>query len=1316
MKRIRKSISFVLALLMLLSLMPAAAYASGSGECGENIQWTLDDSGVLTVSGSGRMPDYEEGASPFYGLGESIRSIVISEGITYIGDNTFRFSQGEYLRYYSVQALSLPSTLEDIGDYAFYYALHLGNDPLLIPDGVKTVGDYAFYGCAYQYVILGKSVETFGDYAFSRIRLSNATNILTIPLGIKNIGEGCFDKWTVGFYDVKFTGTREQWQAISIGSKNEVLTDSIVTCTDGKYTAVLQSGTIGDSISWELRSGYVLYVSGSGAIPAYAQGESPFSTLGVRANNVIISEGITSVGSYAFYNAIGPDNTNSLELLVLPDSLKTIEDHAFYQCKFMSYDLGDGVETIGDYAFMHTLGDDDSGIIVFPASLKSVGESVFTTKAFSEVKYGGTAEQWQQISFGSDNEVFLDKTVQCSDGKYVHDIASGSCGESLTWTVNSDRLLKISGTGDMYSSEDAQFTYYGQILNIVIEEGVTSIDTFMRCPEYCRSITIPASVTKIAAGVFSSVPDSVYFSGTASQWAQVDIGENNTIKGMTIRCSDKKFVPIVDSGKCGENLSWYLDGNGLLVITGTGEMYDYGEFPYNTQYQQSPWSSYRYNSSISELRIEAGVTSVGAYAFYYCSNIKNAVLPDGLESIGENAFYVKNFYSYLININIPSSVTSVGKNFLYADYNCTLSYGGTKENWDTLISKAENNFVNTVTVHCSDGDLVKQLITDSPCGEGFTVSLDTNHVLTIKGSGYLTAIPKIDYPVDEIHFPAGLTGLATGVLSGLKPYSDSSAVKGYFEGTKEQWKLIDEEAMSDETLMFMTVTCSDGVYARTMELPLDGNISMSICMDGHVSITGDGELTVEMLENFGDEYPLAGLFSELYMINGNASGVLNFGKGITGFGDRVFFLFPSWVSLEYEGTVAEWKALPLGEGNASLVGHTVHCADGDYTYTCEDFSLPISYTIEDGVLTVSGNVEIPDMLFIYNSEIRKAVIGSGITGIGMAAFGLCENLEEITLPESLTKIGSSAFYGTALKNVYYIGSEENFGKIDIQEYNDPLNAAEMHFRQPEQAIESEEDEEAPASGVVVPIDANLPYGTKLVIEDVPQKVSELVKEAVITELGDEYTYKAIEISLENSEGNTVSPDEDGKLEVDKLDHSPAEAVREKEVAATCQTAGSYEAVVYCSVCKTEISRTPMTTSLAAHTFAEGKCINCPATEPYISVNSHRDISVGESAVFTATVKYAPEGARVKWIVGENCSAAVSGDTCTVTGLNAAEIKITVKLVDINGEEITEGSTTASTVLRVTEESEGEGDFFTVIIKLLRQIIVLIQELFRNKLI
>ena len=86
----------------------------------------------------------------------------------------------------------------------------------------------------------------------------------------------------------------------------------------------------------------------------------------------------------------------------------------------------------------------------------------------------------------------------------------------------------------------------------------------------------------------------------------------------------------VYSGACGDNLTWELSEDGVLTISGIGKMEDYTENSY-------PWCAYK--TSIKEVTIEDGVTSIGAYAFKNCAILTEITIPNSVISIGICTFF-----------------------------------------------------------------------------------------------------------------------------------------------------------------------------------------------------------------------------------------------------------------------------------------------------------------------------------------------------------------------------------------------------------------------------------------------------------------------------------------------------------------------------------------------------------------------------------------------------------------------------------------------------------------------------------------------------
>ena len=234
----KRFVSLLLAISMIFSLMPVSAVTAfaesenggevttvDSGYCGadnggENLKWTLDNNGVLTISGSGAMKDYtwdENVRLDWYVRKKDIRSVVLDNRITHIGNYAFdKCTNIESVRYtdYTGNAgvalpksvttigvhafsdtgvtgtLKLPEHLTEIDSSAFYHCRKL-NGELKLPDTVKEIGGFAFNSCGFTGKLeLPASLENIGNDAFESC--SGLTGKLTFPSKMNEIKSSIF--------------------------------------------------------------------------------------------------------------------------------------------------------------------------------------------------------------------------------------------------------------------------------------------------------------------------------------------------------------------------------------------------------------------------------------------------------------------------------------------------------------------------------------------------------------------------------------------------------------------------------------------------------------------------------------------------------------------------------------------------------------------------------------------------------------------------------------------------------------------------------------------------------------------------------------------------------------------------------------------------------------------------------------------------------------------------------------------------------------------------------------------------------------------
>ena len=212
MKKTSKFLSVFLAILMVISIIPITASATTySGTCGYNLVWELDESvGTLTISGTGAMEDFtyndEESSSsaPWFDYKKSIKEIVITDGITTIGDYAFYYCK-------NLEKVSIPESVVSIGGVAFGMCDKL--KAINIPDTVTTIKGGTFMCSGLTEVIFPKNLTTITAASFrncpylSKVTIPDTITAIethafayctslqsiTIPKSITSLGESAFE-------------------------------------------------------------------------------------------------------------------------------------------------------------------------------------------------------------------------------------------------------------------------------------------------------------------------------------------------------------------------------------------------------------------------------------------------------------------------------------------------------------------------------------------------------------------------------------------------------------------------------------------------------------------------------------------------------------------------------------------------------------------------------------------------------------------------------------------------------------------------------------------------------------------------------------------------------------------------------------------------------------------------------------------------------------------------------------------------------------------------------------------------------------------
>ena len=222
-----------------------------NGSCGTNLIWRLDDAGILTISGTGAMYNYSfDNKTPWYDKRDSIKSVIIEDGIKVIGERAFQDCK-------SLISVQLPCSLNKIGADAFSGCARL--EEITIPNGVTFIGNNAFNSCgSLKTISIPTSVETIEYFAFAFCYKLESVEILG---SLDEIAGGTFQS-CYRLREVKIHGTvttisdgdggHGAFQMCKkLANVNQILKDSIKKI--GKYSfrwcENLQSVTIPSSVT-----------------------------------------------------------------------------------------------------------------------------------------------------------------------------------------------------------------------------------------------------------------------------------------------------------------------------------------------------------------------------------------------------------------------------------------------------------------------------------------------------------------------------------------------------------------------------------------------------------------------------------------------------------------------------------------------------------------------------------------------------------------------------------------------------------------------------------------------------------------------------------------------------------------------------------------------------------------------------------------------------------------------------------------------------------------------------------------------------------
>ncbi len=955
----KKLLLLCLVLVMALGMfsLPVAADTVASGSCGagldDSVFWELDDSGTMTISGTGNM-----GSSQWSSYNAQITTVIIESGVTSVGNNNFQSCS-------NLTSVSLPSTLESIGNNAFYNCQKL--EKIIIPGSVKTIGQQAFRNCTGAKVLeINSGLETIGNNAF--YGCSSIATPLVIPATITSMGQGAFRNCT----------------AIPSLTVSEGIT------------------TIGNQCFYYLRGMKEL------SLP------STLTTIGNNAFNncdsleeLILPSSLTSIDSYAFTNCTKlkkvemPDSVTTLGIQVftgcsaltdikLSAELTAIPNQAFQNCTGLtSAPIPEKVESIGDNAFYGCTGLTS---LSFPDSVKSLGASSFAnctnlttvtlgkgiTTLAGNTFNGCTAISDFSIDPGNEKLFVKDGFIFNRDDETVFLAPVPGAGLSGEVTIP-DGVTSIPA--DAFNGNTA-------ITKVIIPDSVTSIgnNAFRSCSAL-EEVVVSKNAESIPNYCFymCSKLTSVELKGGIKSIGQYAFYSCGALASLELPATVESIGNLA-FGSCGSLTK--LDLPSALTTVGSNafsgcavEELVFGENATNLA------SGFCQNAGLlKKVELHADLTTLQSNAFQNCPMLTEVTIPESVTSIGQNAF---RQCSSLTSIDIPDNVSSIGS---WCFYDCTSlsdvkigksvpadqafgSYTGVWTNAPiaTITVSAENTTMESIDNIVYDKDHTKILFA-APRVAGKVVIAEG--VTSLEGSTF-----KDNDTMTELILPESLTTINSSALnncSGLTSLTLPESVtdfSGYaFRNCGNLKEIIveNDDYMNKNGLIYS----ADGKVLKLCPPGYEGNVAISASVEEIADAAFfyctkvSGVTLPKKLKTIGEDgFCGASAITKMTVPNS----VKNLGP----------------YAFQYCSSLTELK-LPAG---LSAIPNSM--CDG-----CT--SLPVI----DIPATVTS---IGQRAFRNCSEIRELDLPANLETIGNYAFSGCTNLQQVEIPEGVTTLPNYCF-------------------------------------------------------------------------------------------------------------------------------------------------------------------------------------------------------------------------------------------------------------------------------------------------------------------
>jgi hypothetical protein len=357
-------------------------------------------------------------------------------------------------------------------------------------------------------------------------------------------------------------------------------------------SAATYSGTCGDNLIWTYDSyNGRLTISGTGAMYDYNYNNRPWESYEDKIKKVVLEDGITSTGSYAFFDF------DILVNVTICDSLIALADRTFSSCdKLSSITIPDGVTTIGNSAFSFC---DNLETALIPDSVTSIGKCAF-------------------------DDCYELKSINIPDGVTLIEDSAFNCCKALTEVTIPNSVTEI-GLKAFYGCDG--------LTEIIIPDSVTTIGA--QAFEYCDGLT---SIT-LGSGVETI---GKYAVGDCINITNLTIPANvTTIEDGAFRNCESMLNITVDSN----NPNYSSDEYGVLFNKDKTVLMQYTLGRTVTDYDipdtvtEIGYYAFANSNGLTDVVIPDSVTTIGVRAFSLCKNLKSITFGTNITTLEEIAFY-----------------------------------------------------------------------------------------------------------------------------------------------------------------------------------------------------------------------------------------------------------------------------------------------------------------------------------------------------------------------------------------------------------------------------------------------------------------------------------------------------------------------------------------------------------------------------------------------------------------------------------------------------------------------------------------------------